>query len=283
MIGPLLILCIWGYTLSADVTVVGRRGNFTVLQCGEDPGGEIVGVIWKIHHMNNSRCLFSYGAHMRGGPQIYNNCSTRMTFTNRTLTIHNTQISDGGNFTCELSSTGGTFFYTTILQVLAQPSVSLDINSDGSPECRAIGGFPAAEISWIPSSDDINTTEMEALDDTWTVISTYKSDRDMVVTCLVSHPTFVNVWSQSIVSPVETKWELIWSLVGFAIFLFIALCIVYWNQKKIRTCSKKSLNTSPPQQVDGIAEETQEFEPYATYTQRENVVYWGTLKVTRLN
>lgn len=76
--------------------------------------------------------------------------------------------------------------------------MSLDRNSDGSLECRASGGFPAAEISWIPHSDDINITKIKDLDDTWTVISTYKSNGDNV-TCLVSHRTFVNVWSQSIV------------------------------------------------------------------------------------
>lgn len=282
MIVPLLILCICGYTVSADVTVVvGRKGNSIVLQCGGDPGNNITGVIWKIHHINNSSCLSSYADLAKRGPQIYSNCSTRMTFTNITLTIQNTQISDGGNYTCEMSYCEGTFITTTILQVLAQPSVSLDINSDGSLECRASGGFPAAEISWIPHSDDINITKIKDLNDTWTVISTYKSNGDNV-TCLVSHPTFVNVWSQSIVLSDKTR-NWIWILVGFAILLITALCIVYWNQKKIRTCSKKSLNTSPPQQVEGFAEDTQEFEPYDTYTQRENVLYWGTLKVTRLN
>ncbi|CAI9556420.1 unnamed protein product, partial [Staurois parvus] len=116
--------------------VVGRRGDSTVLQCGGDSGDQITGVIWKIHHISNSRCLFSYGPHMKGESQIYSNCSTRMTRTNITLTIQDSQISDGGNYTCELSSLRGTFIYTTILQVLAQPSVSLHINSNGSLECR---------------------------------------------------------------------------------------------------------------------------------------------------
>lgn len=32
----------------------------------------------------------------------------------------------------------------------------------------------------------------------------------------------------------DANWKLIWVLVGFAILLNTALCIVYWNQKKIR-------------------------------------------------
>ncbi|XP_040195004.1 cell surface glycoprotein CD200 receptor 1-B-like [Rana temporaria] len=227
-----VLLLLYRDVSSIDVTVVGRRGNSTVLQCGGDPGDPITGVIWKIHHMNNSRCLFSYAPYNRGR-QIYSNCSTRITFTNRTLTIHNTQISDGGNYTCEMSSLEGTFITTTILQVLAQPSVSLDINSDGSPECRAIGGFPAAEISWIPPSDDINTTEIKDLDDTWTVISTYKSDGDMV-TCLVSHPTFVNLWSQSIASPPDTigATHYFWRIVALVIFSCLVIGVFLYCRYK---------------------------------------------------
>ncbi|CAI9556419.1 unnamed protein product, partial [Staurois parvus] len=97
-------------------------------------------------------------------------------------------------------------------------------------------------------------SEVKDSGDTWTVTSTYKSDGGNV-TCLVSHPTFQNLWSQSIISEGKTvSWMLIGILVGIAILLISALCIVYWNQKKIRSCSKKSLSTSPPQQVDYFAE-----------------------------
>ncbi|XP_073470590.1 cell surface glycoprotein CD200 receptor 1-B-like [Aquarana catesbeiana] len=208
--------------------VVGRKGNSTVLQREEDLGN-ITGVIWKIHHINNSSCLSSYADVSKRGPQIYNNCSTRMTFTNITLTIQNTQISDGGNYTCEISYCEGTFIKTTILQVLAQPSVSLDINSDGSLECRASGGFPAAEISWTPHSDDINITKIKDLDDTWTVISTYKSNGDNV-TCLVSHPTFVNLWSQSIVLSGGTHY--FWRIIGLIIFSCLVIGLFLYCRYK---------------------------------------------------
>ncbi|KAM5180816.1 cell surface glycoprotein CD200 receptor 2-like [Mantella aurantiaca] len=181
------------------VTVVmGRRGNSTDLRCGGDPGDQIMAVTWRIYHVYNSSCLFSYVAHMKGGPQIYSTCSARITLSDVTLTIQNTQISDRGKYTCEISNPYGTFISLFILQVLAQPSVSLCVNSDGSLECRAIGGFPAAVISWIPHSDDLSTTRIKDLNDTWTVISTHKFDGDSV-TCFVSHPTFVNPWRQSIV------------------------------------------------------------------------------------
>ncbi|XP_077340537.1 cell surface glycoprotein CD200 receptor 1-B-like [Lithobates pipiens] len=224
-----VLLLLYRDVSSADV-VVGRKGNSTVLQCGEDLGDEIItGVIWKIHHINNSSCLSSYANLAKRGLQINNNCNTRMTLTNITLTIQNTQISDGGNYTCEMSHAEGTFFTTTILQVLAQPSVSLDRNSDGSLECRAIGGFPAAEISWIPHSDYINTSEIKDLDDTWTVISTYKSDGDNV-TCLVSHPTFVNGWSQSIVLSGRTHY--FWRIIALIIFSCLVIGLFLYCRYK---------------------------------------------------
>ncbi|XP_077335889.1 cell surface glycoprotein CD200 receptor 1-B-like [Lithobates pipiens] len=223
-----VLLLLYRDVSSADV-VVGRKGNSTVLQCGEDPGDNITGVLWKIHHINNSSCLFSYANLAKRGPQINSSCNTRMTLTNITLTIQNTQISDGGNYTCEVSHPEGTFITTTILQVLAQPSVSLDRNSNGSLECRAIGGFPAAEISWIPHSGYINTLEIKDLDDTWTVISTYKSIGDNV-TCLVSHPTFVNGWSQSIVLSGRTHY--FWRIIALIIFSCLVIGLFLYCRYK---------------------------------------------------
>ncbi|XP_072278015.1 cell surface glycoprotein CD200 receptor 2-like [Pyxicephalus adspersus] len=241
---------------SEFTVVVGRRGTSTVLQCGGHGGDQLVGVIWKIHHNNNFSCLSSYAAQYKGGPKIFTNCSRRITLTNTSLTIHDTQISDGVKFTCEISGPKGTFIYTTILQVLAQPSVSLDVGSSGLPECKAIGGFPAAEISWIPHGDEIITTKIKESDDTWTVISTYRV-LGVSVTCFVSHPTFSSPWNSSIqtTSKIFGGWEFIFFIrVGLTLLLFMALGIIYWILKHVRTCSKLSANPSPQQGINGFAE-----------------------------
>ncbi|CAH2219026.1 cell surface glyco CD200 receptor 1-A-like [Pelobates cultripes] len=77
------------------------------------------------------------------------------------------------------------------------------INRDGSPECRAVGGNPAADISWIPESDNVTTRRGMESDNTWTVISTYSehgiSGRE--VKCKVSHPAFTHPQIMSVLIP----------------------------------------------------------------------------------
>ncbi|XP_068122317.1 cell surface glycoprotein CD200 receptor 1-A-like isoform X2 [Hyperolius riggenbachi] len=280
MIVRLLVLCMWGYTLSSDV-VVTRRGSRTVLQC--HPGDNLVGIIWKIYHTNNAFCLVSHAAHLRETPLSYSSCSNRMTLTSTYLTIQDTQISDEGNYTCEISyHLLGTFINTSTLQVLAEPSVSLERNSAGSPECRAIGGYPAAEISWIPHSYNINTTQTAVSDQSWTVISTYGLHGDNVtsVTCSVSHPLFDTAWIQSVEAKANNN-IYIWVPAVVAISLVIlAGSVMYWKRKPLRARFKKSLNTSPPHAAAECEQETQEFEPYAIYTKKDNVLYCKVTNIT---
>ncbi|XP_069615812.1 netrin receptor DCC-like [Ranitomeya imitator] len=84
--------------------------------------------------------------------------------------------------------------------LVSQPSTFLKLNSDGSLECGAIDGNPPAEISWIPNLDDINTTKLENPDGTWSDFSTIRRSgiNGTSVTCVVSHPTFVNPWKADI-------------------------------------------------------------------------------------
>nr|DBA34559.1 TPA: hypothetical protein GDO54_002109 [Pyxicephalus adspersus] len=187
------LMLVYGVTV-----VVGRRGTSTVLQCEDHRENRITAISWKFHHMNSYLCLFSYAVIYNEGPKIFTNCSTRISLSNTSLTIQDTQISDGGNHTCEISNPMGTVIRTINLQILAQPFVSLDVGSSGFPECKAIGGFPAAEISWIPHSDTIHTTKIKKSNDTWTVISTFHQWNGVTVTCFVSHPTFSNPWNSSI-------------------------------------------------------------------------------------
>ncbi|XP_075707359.1 cell surface glycoprotein CD200 receptor 1-B-like [Rhinoderma darwinii] len=183
--------------LSGAVTV--RRGRPAVLQCGIDPGDTLLSVTWKIH-LRHSSCIISYKIEEDNTKTSYSSCTTRMRSDNLSLEISNTEIADEGKYNCEVVNYKNTFFRNTSLQVLAQPTTFLKLNSDGSPECGAIGGNPLAGISWIPHSDDLNTTILEEPHQTWTVISTFsrKKINGNSVTCFVSHPTFANPWKDVI-------------------------------------------------------------------------------------
>ncbi|XP_040278936.1 cell surface glycoprotein CD200 receptor 1-B-like [Bufo bufo] len=113
------------------------------------------------------------------------------------LSISNAEVSDEGDYTCEVVNAIDIVVTYKLLQVLAQPSTFLKLNSDGSSECGAVGGNPPAEISWIPHSDNITTTILEEPDQTRTVVSTVRTEglNEASVTCVVSHPTFLTPWT----------------------------------------------------------------------------------------
>ncbi|XP_073524636.1 cell surface glycoprotein CD200 receptor 5-like [Phyllobates terribilis] len=191
-----LVLCCLGVFSSHVVKV--RRGDPAVLQCEVDPGDTLLSVIWKLR-LYNSSCVISYKIEEDNTKTSYSSCSPSIRCDHLSLTINNTEISDEGTYTCEVVNNEDTFFRIYLLEVLAEPSIFLKLNSDLSPECGAIGGRPPAEISWIPYLDDINTTKLEDLDGTWSVISTYRNWRtEISVTCVVSHPVFANSWTGDI-------------------------------------------------------------------------------------
>ncbi|XP_069801005.1 cell surface glycoprotein CD200 receptor 1-B-like [Dendropsophus ebraccatus] len=183
----------------SDVVKV-RTGQPVVLQCDADPGDTLLIVTWKLH-LYNSSCIKAYRIEEDNTKTSYSSCSTRMRIDNLSMSITNTEVSDGGNYTCEVVYQTDTVIRYVVLQVLVQPSTYLTETSDGSPECGAIGGNPPAEISWIPHLDNINTTVVEEPDQTWSVISTLrrKGMSETSLTCVVSHPTLENPWKEAII------------------------------------------------------------------------------------
>ncbi|OCT93668.1 hypothetical protein XELAEV_18011343mg [Xenopus laevis] len=173
-------------------------GNTTVLRCHHDPKDSLIMVTWKVHPLYNSHCSLSL---IWENLTKNNNCSERMRQENISLRIENTAVTDRGNYSCEIVTALGTFFTSVLLEVLVQPSVTLELNKLGVPECRAHGGNPAANISWTPEAvGSISTNTAMQPDRSWTVTSTYTVTSNNVtqVTCLVSHPTFVQPHVSSI-------------------------------------------------------------------------------------
>eukprot|EP00079_Xenopus_tropicalis_P033494 XP_017947265.1 PREDICTED: cell surface glycoprotein CD200 receptor 2-like [Xenopus tropicalis] len=171
-------------------------GSSTVLRCRQDPGDQLVLLTWKVQLLDNSHCTLALNWENLTNR---NNCSERMRQENTSLRIENTAVTDQGNYTCQFVNTLGTFFTSVLLEVLVEPSVTLELNKLGVPECRAHGGNPAANISWIPEGS-ISTNRAMEPDRSWTVSSTYTATSSNVtqVTCIVSHPTFPQPHSSSI-------------------------------------------------------------------------------------
>ncbi|XP_056416911.1 cell surface glycoprotein CD200 receptor 1-A-like [Hyla sarda] len=252
------------------VTVI--RGRPAVLQCEADPGDTLLQVIWKLH-LYNSSCLISYKIEENNTKISYSSCSTRMRSDDLSLRINNTEVSDEGEYRCEVVNSMRTFFTNISLHVLAQPSTYLKLNSDGSPECGAIGGNPPAHISWIPHSDDINTTVVEEPDRTRSVISIFwrKEMNETLMTCVVSHPTFAHPWKEFIVLNNWNKWKYKVLACVIICFIIILTCLIIWKLTDLRACFRNMINRDRKRNY--CEEDRQEFEPYETFTQNDNVIY----------
>ncbi|XP_075188973.1 cell surface glycoprotein CD200 receptor 1-A-like [Anomaloglossus baeobatrachus] len=251
-----------------------RRGDPVVLQCEVNPGDTLLLLTWKLR-LYNSSCVISYKIE-DNTKTSFSSCSPRMRSDNLSLTISNTEVSDEGTYNCEVPNDKNTLFKNFSLQVLVQPSTFLKLGNDGSPECGVIGGRPPPEISWIPQSDDIITTKQEDPDRTWSVISTFRRSgiNGTSVTCVVSHPTFVNQWRGDITLSGDSTWTIIHVVLAFVIsFVLILICLLIWKLSHLRSHLKAKAHTDPHLTHHHSEEEKQECEPYVTYTQKENVIY----------
>ncbi|XP_040278935.1 cell surface glycoprotein CD200 receptor 1-A-like [Bufo bufo] len=267
----LLIFSLLGVS-RADVVQV-RRGRPVVLHCEADPGDTLISVIWKLH-LYNSSCVISYKIDEDHRKTSYSSCSTRMRSDRLSLSISNAEVSDEGNYTCVVVNAIDTVFTYKLLQVLAQPSTYSKLNGDGSSECGAVGGNPPAKISWIPHSNNITTTILEEPDQTRTVISTLRTERlnETSVTCVVSHPTFLTPWTE-VISLNSSNWIMYLVLGSVISFLLLLISLIIWKRLYLRTCFKQVVNRDAPKIQNDYEEEKQELEPYATYTQQDNVIY----------
>uniref|UniRef100_A0A8C5LPB8 CD80-like immunoglobulin C2-set domain-containing protein n=1 Tax=Leptobrachium leishanense TaxID=445787 RepID=A0A8C5LPB8_9ANUR len=161
-------------------------GSTGLLHCPHNPGDTLIMMTWWIHCLYKPPCLITVTTEDRS----FNNCSERFIRENLSLKILKTLITDTGNYSCGMVNAHGTFQTSFMLHVLG----SSWILPPAHGFCSAVGGIPAAEISWIPKSDNVTTRREMSPDTTWTVISTYRAQiiPGREVTCNVSHPTFTH-------------------------------------------------------------------------------------------
>ncbi|XP_063812786.1 cell surface glycoprotein CD200 receptor 1-like isoform X2 [Pseudophryne corroboree] len=273
-----LLILTYRHMVMADISSV-CAGNNTVLDCKHQPGDKLLMVTWKLHRLDRSHCYMSV---IREENQTYNNCSNRMRLKlggNRvSLRIDNSTISDEGNYTCEIVNQTGTYSSTVTLQVLAEPLVLITLSQSGSLECRAIGGNPAAGISWTSESyNDIKSRNYTEGNRTTTVISTYRPRDGNVTeaTCVVSHPTFTDPVRRTITIPVVGEYNIWWVSAPILILVFAIVIIMSWQHTRLRPClGMEKDNTEDVQENPNVIIE--EVEPYASFTQKVNTIYNST-------
>ncbi|XP_053311495.1 cell surface glycoprotein CD200 receptor 1-B-like [Spea bombifrons] len=230
--GFMMVILIATNVISAEVVVYVFPGTTALLDCEHDPGNTSIMITWEVHLLQSLSCLIS-----TTDTDSYNNCSERIINKNGSLEILNTHLTDKGNYTCEVVNDTGTFRNTVILEILVQPSVSLEINGDGLPECQARGGSPVANISWIPESKNVTTRSELQPDKTWTVISTYdaKLGHWNELTCEIYHPAFTNsqIIQITMSGAFRTGNSYVWIVVRIALVVLFGF-IFYWNLKKLK-------------------------------------------------
>ncbi|CAN2391325.1 hypothetical protein PRIEUP_LOCUS1364, partial [Pristimantis euphronides] len=262
-----LLVCV--AKIKSDTSSV-HVGDDTVLHCIHSIENFTM-VTWTVDFLNQSSCFLS-----TIGNGTTANCSHRIHMAihkNETsLRIQNSTVLDEGKYTCQIVNILGTFLHTVWLHVLVAPFVSINYDENGHPECRAIGGKPAANILWSPESYKVKTLSNTERNGTTTVISLYNTSNVPEVTCIVSHPSFTN--------PIERHLSrlalgagannLILILSVIILLLLLLGLILFWKRSNLRTFF--SAKKSPATQENPVVI-MEEVEPYASFTEKVNSIY----------
>ncbi|NXC39513.1 MO2R1 protein, partial [Penelope pileata] len=148
-------------------------------------------VTWKVK--SSTSCFLAYRNDRNETQKL--NCSERMTWkyspdSNPSLRIYPVNLNDEGNYTCEIVSSEGNYFFYFSLTVIVPPVLTLTSDKNGAAVCQAAAGKPAAQISWIPASNHSIEEEVHHLNGTVTRASYigWVNSTHPTVTCLVTHP-----------------------------------------------------------------------------------------------
>nr|XP_027305138.2 cell surface glycoprotein CD200 receptor 2 isoform X2 [Anas platyrhynchos] len=167
-----------------------EAGDEAVLTCASTSKMYLVMVTWEIK--SNTSCSLAY-RNDRNETKL--NCSERMMWKyspdrDPALRIYPVNLSDEGNYTCEIATDMGNFHFSSSLSVIVPPTVTLTSDKSRVAVCQAAAGKPAAKISWIPASNNSSEEEFKHGNGTVTRVSYigWVNSMNTTVTCLVTHP-----------------------------------------------------------------------------------------------
>ncbi|KAG6929526.1 CD200 receptor 1 [Chelydra serpentina] len=266
----------------ANIRVSKIAGASVNLTCGDISRMDLILVTWKIRPRTGNHCTLAYRTDQNKTDRT--NCSERMDWksspdTDSALQIRQVTLTDEGCYSCETVNSGGNFNQTYTLTVLVPPELTLTCDSKGTAVCKAAVGKPAAQISWDPNGD--SRTEFENhTDGTVTVRSIY-SPNETSITCLVSHPASNKSISKECPSDNRNTFLQYFAIsAGLLGILFILALIFLCKLHRGRIWYKSKIPETAPTHNVQDSNEQQELEPYASYVQKENVIYNTVYEVT---
>ncbi|NXL62077.1 MO2R1 protein, partial [Chordeiles acutipennis] len=166
-------------------------GHEAVLSCPYISKMSLLMVTWKMKC--STCCLMAYRRDHNETRRL--NCSERIMWkyspdNDPALRIYPVSLGDEGNYTCEIASSEGNFLFFSSLTVIVPPRVTLTCDKSRVAVCQASAGKPAADISWIPASNDSTEEVIHQPDGTVTRVSYigWVNSTLPTVTCLVTHP-----------------------------------------------------------------------------------------------
>ncbi|XP_013043089.1 cell surface glycoprotein CD200 receptor 2-like isoform X1 [Anser cygnoides] len=168
-----------------------EAGHEAVLTCASVSKLYLIMVTWE--KKSNASCSLAYRNDLNETRKL--NCSERMMWKytpdrDPALRIYPVNLSDEGNYTCEIASDMGNFHFSSSLSVIVPPTVTLTSDKSRVAVCQAAAGKPAAKISWIPASNNSSEEEFKHGNGTVTRVSYigWVNSTHTTVTCLVTHP-----------------------------------------------------------------------------------------------
>ncbi|XP_064182649.1 cell surface glycoprotein CD200 receptor 1-A-like [Anguilla rostrata] len=196
------------------------------------------------------------------------------------------KVTDIGIYRCETAFQGASLIAEITVSAIVSPQIftRLVIIRDGKREavCSAIGGKPAASISWRNAwNSSVTQTSKNNTDDSFTVESRLIVPDHVPadnLSCIITHPRWTEGHTELILAlnhEEDFKW--FWIIIPLGSISFIAAILTgfYITRKhlaKLRNCWKSNIPAPPPPKTPQ-AQDVEEVEPYASYVQRINSIY----------
>nr|XP_023678686.1 cell surface glycoprotein CD200 receptor 1-A-like isoform X1 [Paramormyrops kingsleyae] len=271
-----------------NVFDLNKGANIT---CSNKTWREMIYNIWKVK-VKGKHCCVAF--HINGSH--YDTCENGMELRNRTSGesyLHIPQITLGnqGVYLCETAYWGGTYNAEITVSARVPPQIfsRLDKLRNGTVAvCSAVGGNPAAFISWRTSwNSTVNQISTSNPNGTYTVESRLvlpdRVSRENL-SCIITHPSWPGENKEMRFSDPKAGHVAQWiglSLVSVCIVILAGFYLTWKFQSKIRNCCETSSPSPTPPKVVQSVQEVEELEPYASYVQRVNSIYNSSAELCR--